>query len=273
VSQKPHHRQPHGGQAGKPTEHHGSSPEELAAINQTFIAFAEKYNKGDEKHPRREYWKFVLEICVAVGVGVYTVITGGLLIASWYQLRASADQIRASQDQLATMKDTEIRQLRAYLHVSRASVTYVEVVNGPLKVAVTPTYKIFGQTPAGGVIPRWNLDVQPFPMNDKFPFNMGTFPAPTTTIDAPGEERITDTKELLLSADDIAKINAGTHRLYIYGTILYVDIFKFSRYTNFCFHMDIASIKQRNAANCEIHNGADWYKAGEKSVPVEIPMR
>ena len=82
-----------------------------------------------------------------------------------------------------------------------------------------------------------------------------------------------DTKDYVLSVDEIGKINAGTHRLFIYGTILYVDVFKIARYTNFCFYSDIAGIKKRQAANCEIHNGADWFTTLDQSTPTTVPMR
>jgi len=259
MSQKPRDKHEHGGHPKKPPGTHNNSPEELAAINETLIAFSKKYEEGQEKNPSRERWKFGMEVCTVIGIGIYTLITGGLFIASLYQI--------------GIMQDTEHRQLRAYLHVARASVTYVEVVSGPLKVSVTPTYKVYGQTPAGSVVPKWNLTVQPLPMTDRFPFDLNSFPATTTTVDAPGEERIMDTKDYVLPVEDIAKLNAGTHRLFIYGTILYVDVFKISRYTNFCFYLDIPGIKKRQAANCEIHNGADWFASLDQSTPITVPMR
>ena len=159
MSKEPRDQKPHGGQPNKPADHHGSSPVELAAINETLLAFAKKYDENNKKSPRRDWWQFVLEIAAVVGVAAYTVITGGLFVASLYQLSASGDQLKISQDQLKVMQDTEIRQLRAYVHITGGTITVAGNPSGPLDVTIRPGVKVFGQTPAGAITIPWNIVV------------------------------------------------------------------------------------------------------------------
>jgi hypothetical protein len=264
MSQNPRERR-HGGHPKKPPGTHNNSPEELAAINKTLIALSEQYDAG-KPDPKRENARFRIERWTLFGIGIYTLLTAGLVGVALYQLRFTSDQI-------GIMRETEINQLRPYLHVLRTAVTYVEAQDGPMKVTVHPTYQVFNQTPASNVLPSWNIDVQEFPMTDHFPFVWGPFPTVNTTVDAPGQERFVEPRERIISADEIKKINAGTHRLFVYGTIAYVDVFKIARYTNFCFYFDIAGIKERKANNCPIHNGADWFTNSDSSTTVNVPMK
>ncbi|WP_315778284.1 MULTISPECIES: hypothetical protein [unclassified Bradyrhizobium] len=170
--------------------------------------------------------------------------------------------------------DNEERYLRAYIHVTHGRSFFLEKPDGSWDVSETPAYKVYGQTPAGSVAVKWRMRTETFPMNAKTFYldHMATLPSQTTTVDAPNEERYADTLTMTLLKDDISKIQGGTHRFYVYGTILYVDVFQRSRYTNFCYYFDIEGLRKGYATNCPLHNNADWFGPNDKSTAVNAVM-
>lgn len=168
--------------------------------------------------------------------------------------------------------DTEVRQLRAYVHITPGKFSGTGSLNGPLDIALQPGIKVFGQTPAGQVVVPWALDVNQWPMTDNFQFAYMKSEMQSTSSQAPGEERPIDAKTRTISREEMAAIAAGTKRLYAYGTIVYRDVFGVSRYTHFCWHFDVEGITKQNANDCPIHNGADWGGTKDKT-GVVIPMK
>jgi hypothetical protein len=170
--------------------------------------------------------------------------------------------------------DAEVRQLRAYVHVTpgKLSLPINPEFDGPLYVAVQPGVKIFGQTPAGQVAVPWALVVHKWPMTDEFPFSYLRTRMESTSSLAPGEERLVgDVNSRTITKEELSDIAAGRKRLYAYGTVIYRDVFNNTRFTNFCWTYDVAALVNRTAADCPIHNGADWIQAGVSGVPV--PMK
>jgi hypothetical protein len=144
-------------------------------------------------------------------------------------------------------------------------------LNGPLDVTVQPGVKIFGQTPAGQVVVPWALEVDQWPMTEAFQFKYLQTQMQSTSSQAPGEERPLDARKKTISKEEMAAIDAGTKRLYAYGTILYRDVFNNARFTNFCWFFDIEGLTKQSGSDCPIHNGADWSEARPSGVTV--PMK
>jgi hypothetical protein len=170
--------------------------------------------------------------------------------------------------------DNEVRQLRAYVHITPGIMSGTGAAEGPLTVTLRPGVKVYGQTPAASVVVPWNLAVSEWPMTDAFKFSYMQTIMQSTSSQAPGEERGVDEKNMILTRENISRINAGTHGFYVYGTILYSDVFRVARYTNFCWHFDMTAIFARNGTDCPIHNGADWNNSTEplRSL-MKIPMK
>jgi hypothetical protein len=254
VSQKPHHQER--SQSGKPAEHHGSSPVELAAINETLVALAKKYDENNKKYPRRDWWQFVLEIAAAAGIAIYTVLTAGLLIASWYQLSDSATQIKISQD-------TEHRQLRAYVGFVPPSDN--QIVNSfipPAKPTIRLNPRNFGQTPAYKAKISSNIAVEDFPLPKTFAFPLvrGLNPPNPITI-FPGTFDIAgifaDADRPLTQEELIAIQDGKRKRLYVWGTLDYEDAFGDLHFTNYCLDFYGVTEKQVQREPCSDHNDSN----------------
>jgi hypothetical protein len=127
--------------------------------------------------------------------------------------------------------DNEVRQLRAYVHITGGTISGSGSMNGPLDITVQPGIKVSGQTPAGQIVVPWALVIDQWPMTETFQFNYFKTKMQSTSSQAPGEERAIDAKTKTITKEEMAAISAGTKRLYAYGTILYRDIFNSSRYT------------------------------------------
>lgn len=253
MSNKPRDKQPHRGQSGKPPEHHGSSPVELAAINETFIAFAEEHNKNKEQHPRRDYWKFVIEIVAVVGVGIYTVITGGLLIASLVQIGKSSDQIDIA-------RDTEQRQLRAYVGVIPGDVESFGVA-GEQKFKILR--KNYGTTPAYdvgfSVVGEGVFDPTQFNPNGAAGIQGCSKPPGIGLITMfPGTELpFAVTLPTKYPSDQIDKVRLGKWFFAYWGNICYKDSWDRSHFTDYCWTYKGADMSAKTAEGCLTHNNSN----------------
>jgi hypothetical protein len=215
-----------------------------------------KRNRSETRHHRnpnivwsqRTFWV----------VFFYTAVTLALLVVNW--------QVSG------TAKDTEERQLRPYLHVIPGEVTITEFSDNTFQVTMTPIAKIFGQTPAGGINPQWELQIAEFPFNrEKFVFGYMTSRSTTNTIMSPGEPTNIYAKTIAISGEDAQQINLGTKRIYADGTVLYYDSFGKGRWTNFCWSRDLQDIKKTE--RCPIHNSADWNQVSKRSPAFyHVPM-
>jgi hypothetical protein len=261
-------------QSVAPAKEHGSTAEETAALNETLKSFSEKYYEPDEKKERREGIKFGMEIALAGGVALNIALTAGLLITGAMQADYSGRQVEASQAQLKLMQDTETRQLRAYAHITPGISTVTGPPEGPIEIAVRPGVKVFGQTPARGIVVPWAIVVDDWPIGDTFKFTYLNTSMQSTTSVGPGDEKPVDAKSKSISKDDVAQINSGKKRVYAYGTVLYADVFRKARYTNFCWVFDIPGLFAKTGSDCPIHNGADWNNSAEPVLSlVNVPMK
>ena len=211
------------GQSGKLSEHHGSSPVELAAINKTLTAFAEEYHKNNKKNPVRETWKFRVEIAAAVGIAAYTLLTAGLLIAGAIQTNYSGQQVRASQAQLGVMQDQEHRQSRAYVGITPKGIENFGQSDQVLHTirknhGATPANDLFMDQPNIRVVPLQNFQFAP----------AVCWPAPPSPVNTltlfPSQELRFDLRAQTLTAKEIELVGDGSQfQLLYWGTLHYKD--------------------------------------------------
>jgi hypothetical protein len=264
MSNKPSNKHYQGGHPKKEAGTHNRSPEELAAINETFVAFSEKYEETNKKNPSRDGWKFRIEVATAVGVGVYTLITAGLLIAGLYQLKASADQIEI-------MRDTEHRQLRAYVGMNPGDVEDFGV-SGKQKIRFIR--KNFGSTPAYDV-GFSKLGFSIIKIGDPIDFGMTGCVGPGIpgqitmfpTTELPWIITLGDTKNVtqqsadrlvgLFTNAELQLVKSGDRQFVYWGTACYRDAFNKPHFTNYCWMYKGASMTARDAEACLTHNDSD----------------
>ena len=244
MSQKPRDKHQHGGHPQKPSGTHNNSPEELAAINKTLIAFSEKYDEGKEKNPGREHTRFIVEVCVAVGVGIYTLITAGLLAASLIQLKI--------------MQDTEHRQLRAYVGMAPGD---VEDFGVAAKQRIKFIRKNFGGTPAYNVgfsnvgfsiiKPGSNINTGVSDcVSPKIAGQITMFP----TVELPWTVTI-DPK--LFPSERLQLVKAGDEQFVYWGTACYHDAFGVPHFTNYCWMYKGSNMTAKDAEACLTHNDSN----------------
>jgi len=244
------------GQSDKPSDHHGSSPVELAAINKTLIAFAEEHHKNNKKNPSRETWKFRLEIAAAVGIAAYTLLTAGLLIAGAVQTGHSGQQVKTSQDQLGVMQDQEHRQLRAYVGISPKGIENFghsdQVLHTMRKNhGATPANDLFMDQPNIRVVPIKNLQFAP----------AVCWPAPPRPVNTltlfPSQELRFDFRAQTLTTKETELVGDGTeYQLLYWGTLHYKDVFGEMHCTRYCWAFKGAKMTENDSDYCLQHNDA-----------------
>jgi hypothetical protein len=252
MSQNRNNQRRHGGHPEKPAGTHNNSPEELAAINQTLIALSKKYDEANEKDPGRERWKFPIEVGTAVGIGIYTLITLGLFIASLLQLSSSSGQ-------LTVMQDTEHRQLRAYVGINPGDVEDFGVAS---KQRVKFIRKNFGATPAydvgfsavgfGTIKIGESINTGPTGCSDNSPSAglITMFP----TVELPWNILISGP---VFTPDQVQLVKSGDRQFVYWGTICYRDAFGAAHFTHYCWMYKGASMTGKDAEACLGHNDSD----------------
>jgi hypothetical protein len=163
---------------------------------------------------------------------------------------AAKDAAEATKESVALTRQTAERQLRAYV--------FVEKIDPPKRdaprVFFNVAYKNSGQTPAYDVVVRANTAFGPAQL--KSPLVDPAKPRPTASrfILPPGSTHYMQVVPLNLRPEQIAACDAGTHSIYIFGTIRYRDAFKKDRWTNFRY---AAPITGGSPESCEAGNEAD----------------
>ena len=125
------------------------------------------------------------------------------------------------------------RQLRAYVFITQTEIN--GVTDGAQPVAQL-MIRNTGQTPAHDVIVYGNIVFEEFPLQKDLPVLVFADPQWTRENIGAGSERSKWEYSLnALTDEQIAKMNAGTHALYIYGEIRYLDVFRKKRSTKYLY--------------------------------------
>lgn len=208
-------------------------------------------NDGTPTNHRKHWLEYIAVILAALGVIVSACAAAFTGWQAWIS------------------SDTEERQLRAYLHVLPGSTATEQHADGSMRVIVKPEMKVFGQTPAGMVLPGWDLTIANNPMPENFVFSVGFGKA--TNVMAPGESIGITEKAIEITREDIEALKADKKLVYQAGSVTYIDVFGKARYKSFCRSANFNSLLQGAWQLCPIHNGADWYsgKQSKTAIPYE----
>jgi hypothetical protein len=116
------------------------------------------WHADEREHRRREgtFWKayIVLTALTVIGVFVSAIFAYGAYVATKRQANAAETQIDVA-------RDTEHRQLRAYLHINHGPITVSEnTASAEIRISHS------GQTPAYKIILEADIEVGHFPLPD-----------------------------------------------------------------------------------------------------------
>ena len=181
----------------------------------------------EPKHPL-EYLTFVAVVVAAIAAGCAAKFT---------------------HDQVAIAKDTELRQLRAYVLVDEDSIRLNPTTN---QVEVSIVFKNSGATPALEVSLWTCLLVGDFHHDEtyhvqtEFPPPHFKYPSISKSVIGPGNKKSavsavpycdsTPPIERPLRPDELARIRSGNAAIYFYGKLAYKDVFGITeRSTNFSY--------------------------------------
>lgn len=128
---------------------------------------------------------------------------------------------------------TARRQLRAYVFITQTEINGVAAQTQPVSQLVI---RNTGQTPAHDVMVYGNMVFDEFPLKKDLPVLVFSDPQLTKENLGPGSERYKwEYAPTALTEDQIAKMHAGTHAMYVYGEIRYRDVFRKKRFTKYLY--------------------------------------
>ena len=131
------------------------------------------------------------------------------------------------------------KQMRAYLSVRIGGGVYQDRAAN-LRFEVRPMLINTGLTPANRVSYAAKADVLPFPLADEFVFPALENPRSVFGLLAP-QQNLTMNAMVrgdFFDDDEVENIKRGhERRLYIWGTVVYEDVFGEQRYTNFAHNL------------------------------------
>lgn len=172
----------------------------------------------------------------AVDVAIIQAILGlagfiGLVFTVLYARGAwlAAEKTAKSADD--TLKEGRVgqeRQLRAYVLVDEARAAGM---NGEAPLAIGVKFKNFGVTPALKLRMTYYANVHP--QGHTPDIKPQRFPDTSEDAVPPNSDRTFSLKLTAQGSDVLAKLKAGTHRLYMWGIFEYEDIFGHAHTTTF----------------------------------------
>jgi hypothetical protein len=246
----------------KGTAHtHADAPSAIVPPNNEH-ATQERHRAAERSHWAHE--RRHNRVITAFSIVAAAAAVAAAVIASWayVQTRRQADEAKrqadAAMDQILVAKDTEERQLRAYVVVRAQEKIDNFFVGG--KAHVQGILDNVGQTPVYNSNVLSGVGVLDYPLKGPLAF------APCNLIMAtpdarrhffgketyPGKDRDTPFTE-----EETTKIKGGSSAIYYYGKVCYTDIFQKVRHTEFCIFWNWSGNDISGAQYCEQGNTAD----------------
>lgn len=186
-------------------------------------------------------------------IAVFTAILGFSTVFLW----------RATRRLVLGAEDTARRQLRPYVFLDpQKEMTFVRYPSISHTVEIEIHVKNLGLTPAHDVIGISWVALEKWPLRDDFTFEgpiIKDHPVTRSVIPPDGMAHYHTGSGRPMTPAELAALENGDLRLYVYGHINYTDSFGRPHWTNFC-HASTALGKQgfRTAmAKCDRHNDAD----------------
>jgi hypothetical protein len=220
------------------------------------------WHAEEREHRRleRRFWN------TYIGLSALTVI--GALLSAFFAYRAYDASIRAvaeakrqanaAETQIDVARDTEHRQLRAYLHISHGPITVSDnTANAEIRISHS------GQTPAYKIKLEADIQVGHFPLPDSEKLSLPTGGMPTFEFGALyGNEPIRRMISMPQNSNDAIEIQkrsrdrlaGGLQVFYLFGRVRYQDIFGNEWPYEFCFSFDPLNDKEGSERGCERYN-------------------
>lgn len=199
-------------------------------------------------HQEKSKTEWVLETFIALMVlGTFTATS---IAAYW-----TSQQWEVANDLLTTTRDTEVRQLRAYVGIAQRGIENFGEPNQTIKLS----RKNYGVTPAIDLgMSSPNIAVVSSAPGAQFsPILCSPVPErpPNTFALFPGQEALYEIRGPLLTNDQVAAVRKGTDFvLLLWGALYYKDTFGNSRCTRYCFSFKGQDMAESDADICLQHN-------------------
>jgi hypothetical protein len=164
--------------------------------------------------------------------------------------------------QVIISRNTARRQLRAYVFLDPAKAfTFVRRPSTATTVEIEIHIKNLGATPAHDLVTKSWITVDVWPMPKEFAFTgpPGEGPVSNSVVPPGGTAHFHVGTGRPFTVTELAAIEKGDLRVYIYGSIKYKDAFNRPHWTNFC-QASTALAKEGFStamAKCDRHNDAD----------------
>lgn len=235
-----------------------------------WYADTEKYEAAESTYWRRQNiiasLGLILNIFTFAAAAVAACIAYNAFVQTKRQANEAKRQATAAETQIAVAKDTEERQLRAYVLLASATIR-IEKDN---TVLISLVAKNYGLTPAYD-FKHWSCAVirEGNPVETKIP----SLPTPyakmdlPTSVVAPGDVKHKifhgfceeqPPKARALTSAEIAGLKSSTWAVYAYGEATYRDAFGGKRITRYrIFSNDAIGIDEGRTVDAEEGNCAD----------------
>jgi hypothetical protein len=216
---------------------------------------AHAINDAGRHTPRNGYFskpKNWVALLTLIAVSIYTAIT----ILLWCN----------STKQVAVSRDTEIRQLRAYVFLSNVHIRVDDAKNNLLEIDLA--VKNFGSTPASDYFFWTCTALREFPLTSPLQIEPRDLKPLGKSVLAPGDIRYIHNPDVCddpprrqgggIPAEERALLQSGKKAIYVYGTLHYKDAWNESRWTHFrLFTND--QFRMNEGKYADLAEGNDYY--------------
>jgi len=220
------------------------------------------WHAEEREHRRQERWFWKAYIGLTVPIVIGAVLSAffayGAYNASTRAVDEAKRQANAAEAQIDVARDTEHRQLRAYLHISHGPMIVSDnTASAEIRISHS------GQTPAYKIKLEADILVGHFPLPDSEKLSLPTGGIPKYEYGALyGNEPIKQTISMPQNSNDAVEIQkrsrdrlaGGLQVFYLFGRVLYQDIFGNEWPYEFCFSFDPLNDKEGSERGCEKYN-------------------
>lgn len=236
--------------------------QQIAKIRRLFRRFRKYQHAKEKKSDARDNRRYKLEIATLV----FVILAFG---ATSTYVCLTRKQVQLAEAQVGVAKDTEKRQLRAYV--------FIKPDESKTIIAKNKTVELFYQIRNAGMTPAYRVrsELGPYIQPASAPFDpdmsvpLAQYP---TTIVWPGIDNhssgiVTLAAITSTSGDAKAKLISGELAIYFVGDVLYSDIFGDEHRTDFCYvFRNVRDAERRKGqrdrlkteiVRCLKHNNAD----------------
>lgn len=214
----------------------------------------------EHRRNERRFWNAYIGLTVPIVIGA--------VLSAFFAYRAydttlqalveAKRQANAAEAQIDVARDTEHRQLRAYLHINHGPMTVSEnTASAEVRISHS------GQTPAYKIILEADIQVDHFPLPDTEKLSLTTGGIPKHEFGALyGNEPIKQTIAMPQNSNDAVEIQkrsrdrlaGGLQVFYLFGRVRYQDIFGHEWPYDFCYSFDPVNNTEGSERGCEKYN-------------------